>query len=242
MIYLSCYARTGATLLSKILNNHQNICVTAELPLKQWKENYQFLRNLYGIENRKLSIKKTSSLLRQKNIFLVYRYWIMGIKYKKCKWLKDKPNKFFERFNLREKNKHIIILRNPKDVFCSLKHFLSHYRHDNSENVLMGYAEFYAEYLQWIKNIDSKIIVTYENLTTNPKNELNKILNEISLKYSEDMLKWEKSRNDYISGDYKINNTRSVTTPTKYNYEVQLSKKFLDYIERVIEPGQQTFY
>jgi len=132
----------------------------------------------------------------------------------KSHWIEKTPPHIFQisRFlALRPNSKFILMLRDGRDVVCSLKH-------------RVGYSNVKDRIERWIYDNMAGLpywqhpqlkIVKYESLIENPENTLKEICTFLAISYSEDMLEFYKTQHLWYSKEIIKPNT--IKTPEDHN-------------------------
>jgi sulfotransferase family protein len=91
--------------------------------------------------------------------------------------------------------KIVVIVRDPRAIFNSLRHYLENFREGWSKDIdPKTFAENWAQQnLQWIRDKPESIVL-YENLKTDFRNTLSRTLNNLEIKHTaDDLLKVEEA-------------------------------------------------
>lgn len=127
----------------------------------------------------------------------------------------------------------IHIKRNKNDNLFSI--LSNYYAHDHapwsySEKNLKIYYDYYLDLMDhWQKLLKDRIVnIEYEKLVENPKNELMKILDKISVKWDDSYLNFQKSKNAvYTQSIYQVRKKLYQSSVNRWkNYEIYFPELF----------------
>lgn len=220
------YPRSGATLLSTILNNHPDFIVTPEMfdtyttkgLQNKWPQFIDYFNKTFSVNFYKdAKITQLDNYLSLNHKFLFFRVHLSGVFKENPSFAKDKLPTF----------KQLFLIRNFYHSIGSQGIFK---KNDSTKSTLDDKINMFEQMLQMI-NQDNDIIVYYEELLKNPKNvyfNLLKSLNK-SNTYDDSYLNVKTFAQQFTSGDFKIAYTKNIHTGTKY-YKYQFSKDVIKTI------------
>jgi len=213
LFFVTGFARSGTTLLATLLGRNADVCATPETCFFEHIYRRKGQPTLSSIENSRfyqdlnLSISSNLDFSSYRNLF------VSGLKAfnqnnkkiiieKSPHHLAFLPSIFHEFPN----TKVIVIIRDPRDIFCSLRDV--EWAHSSP---LRHAAEWSARHSQLIKlesvYPDNIFITKYEDLIQEPHNELTRICKYLGLSFQQQMLEststttvpeWEKSWKDKV--------------------------------------------
>ena len=224
--------RSGTSLLRIMLNSHSSIVVPPECGFiqwwhqkyKDWPSNfsiYDFVTDLQTskkIETWEIDFEILVYFLEQSNsksygelMFNVIDFYGRS-KHQKInsEVLGDKNNYYIEHLDLLRRisptAKFLIILRDPRDVYCSYKGIAelkstSTYipkLSQSLESFLRDWRHNHSKILKFLQIIDANqfTVINYEDLVLETKTELVKVCDFLELSFDENMLKYYKTNDE----------------------------------------------
>ena len=261
--------RSGTSLLRIMLNSHKDIIVPPECGFIQWwykkysdwpKEHTidDFIMDLRAskkIETWQLDYDALKSFLQTKNsntysqlVFNVIAFYgFSNFKNQTPKVLGDKNNYYIDHLNLLKeispKAKYLLILRDPKDIYCSYKNIIklnttSKYKPNLSKNVdefINDWLQNQTKILEFFKSLKKEqfFITQYQNLILDTKNELIKVCNFLGLDFDEQMLLYYLSNDepqDFL--DWKKKTLQPLDQKSLGRFRRELTQREIDLIDK----------
>ena len=225
------FPRSGATLLSTILNNHPDVVVTPEMsdvlePAKpyEWEVFIQYVNCKFNAAlPERADLATINDLLTWNKKYVFYRVWLLG----NFKGNLDLVSQYAP------VGKRIFLLRNFLSVLCSLKRTREH----TKENVLYSLAVF-EDFVRWVDSCEEGMVLHYEDLVEHPHDVLDRLFNyvEIEANNVEDLVHFNFETMDSIvsrniSGDHKIRKTTQIKTLSTY-YKFEIEPELYDHIQQ----------
>lgn len=181
--FLTSLPRCGNTLLSVLLNQHQDVKTTSNSLLPEIFNSLFLLKK----DEKFLNFPDHHSLDNViKNVFnLYYKDW-------DCKYIIDRSS-WGQEFNLSiintlfKKNKFIILKRPMKEILNSFAFICKEQDRFNYLNKLLNGNTVLTNNIKSIKNLmssdEDKIVIDYKNLITNTDSIIQNIFNFLDIKY-----------------------------------------------------------
>jgi hypothetical protein len=234
---MTCWPRSGGTLLNKILVNDPNLIVLSELNIKypsfddirhtiRWQ-----LDNWYGLKcpENQSDQEILSSLNKTDNRTILIRGFNF-IDFVSSKFNSNLPNKINNNFEILSetfKIKEFSQVRRSKDIYVSMM---------TSRGLTDLGFEGYDLYINDLIARDIKVF-TYEDLCKNPETFMEKLYNFLGINFSQKYL--EDLNNSNVLGDISPDNNSRAYNSNKVQYlnekkyEEKIDEFLLDIFKRI---------
>lgn len=257
-IFIIGVGRSGTTLLQSMLNSNSKIAFTPETHfirkhIANVKEHclfkynkYQILKNIF-IKDKYLNRINIDALIKNKlkmlnNLSEFYDLFLSNYLVKKNKkYIGDKDPKNLEYLelinNLYPEARIIHIFRDPRDVVLSrLKVDWSKNRgvYSHAITYQIQYKKARQDGFNFFK--DNYYEIQYENLITNPLDELSNLCSFLNIPFGKNMLEYYESSNEIINKDeanWKNECFKPLQTDNLNKWKNNLSQKELYLIEKI---------